>query len=138
MHDLRPTLREQVATLGARRAALAEAHAAETRALDRKFRAAREAILTERMVIEDVLRTEERRFGGPDAPPRPSRIPLADFLVLVLRTRQPATKADLHLAAARSGYVRDGSGKRRIHMTLLNLVRHGRVREGQNGRWHAV
>ena len=136
MRDLRPRLRQRIKTIAARRTALVEDHAAQVSALDRGFREAREAILAERVVVEDMLRIENRRFGAPNPPP--GRIALADFLALVLCNRQTATKADLELAAARFGYLDTGSGKRRIHMTLLNLVRNGRARTDGNGRFCAA
>lgn len=136
MRDLRPKLRQRIRTIATRQTALVEAYAAETEALDRRFRETREAILAERIAVEDLLRIENRRYGAPNPPP--NRIALADFLALVLRNRQTATKSDLELAAARSGYLDQGSGKRRIHMTLLNLVRNGRARTDGNGRFCAA
>lgn len=62
-------------------------------------------------------------------------LPIADFFVEVIKER-PRTKDELReLAQAKGYFAESDSPGRAVHLTLVNMVRAGRIREREDGKY---
>lgn len=62
-------------------------------------------------------------------------LPVSDFFVEVIKER-PRTKDELReLAQAKGYFAESDSPGRAVHLTLVNMVRAGRIREKENGKY---
>lgn len=138
MRDIRNDLRERLAAIASRYAEASHLYADEIEALEAKRDGELADLARERAAAEQMLAFEERRAatmpGEPIQTPTAKLVPLADFLVTKAHTAGPLGKDDLRQEAGAAGYFADGDG-RTFHTTLLNVVRHGKVRKLADGRY---
>lgn len=127
MRDIRDDIRERLAAVEHKR---------------QDFLAALKAQDDIKAALEKLLELEEARtrsgtvVNGNNHEKTPT-IPVADFLVGLLRER-PRTKEELSELAARAGYYPDAEAVgRAIHMTIVNMERSGRIHEVR-GRYEEV
>ena len=118
MRDIRRDLQERLADAEARRAF----HTAEL-----------DIANSEVTAIMGLMDIEDRRMSNANdaAEDGGEKQPLKDFILHSIGAGK-ATKADLLLMAKARGYEIDG---RNIHLTLVNLLHAGIVREGPSGRY---
>ncbi|MGH6852121.1 MAG: hypothetical protein ACREDJ_02770, partial [Methylocella sp.] len=139
MRDIRNDLRERLTSVLGRMADAQAEYDHDRNELERRFNDQFVAFCNERSSLETLLEIESRRQGEePEVRQRLTvaafRLPLADFLIYQLKERGPSSKDDLRAGAENHKYFPDGgSSGRRVHATLMNLVRSGRVREQPDG-----
>ncbi len=108
------------------------------KAVDEKYRIETAQLSEERDLVAKLLVLEDRRFGGPPSVPSDKTapvVPLADYVVQVARATGPKTKDEFKALAEEAGYAADG---RRLHATLVNVTRTGRLQQLEDGRYGAT
>jgi hypothetical protein len=139
MRDIRNDLRERLAAVCEQIADVRGEYDHDRNDLERRFNERLMALSAEMSSLKTILESEARRQGDepvsfPKAKAPILRAPLADFLVYILKEREPLSKDDLRAMAENHQYFPDGtSSGRPVHATLMNLVRSGRVQETSDG-----
>lgn len=137
MRDIRPDLRLRHAAVMGR---IADEQADYQRALEVLEANHREQLATlerERKAVEALLIIEEQRDGLPQlerAPTRPP-LPLGEFLATKVHAHGPMDKEELRAEAHVAGYFNDTINGRSFHTTLMNIVKHGKIVQTQDGKY---
>lgn len=136
--DLRPQLNERLNINEVKDKALQTEYETEKKALEAKFSGDREVLRQERDLLLAMLEHENQRLGDPPKTTNQPRAALDDFFVDALMQMGPQWKDDLHKLAAVNGCLPAGADARTTHVTLLNVLRGGRIRKLDDGRYAAT
>jgi hypothetical protein len=140
MRDIRDDLRERLAAVDAREAEAMEHYDERLRALHLERGKALEALDRERSILHDLLVLEAHRAG--ETPEGAAeyvrraqlRLPLPDFIFNKVLGSGPVDKEALRADADHAGYEVNA---RSFHATLLNMVKHGKLMQLDDGRYAA-
>jgi hypothetical protein len=139
LRNILPDLEERLNVNDVKGKAVETEYQSEKTALDRRYAEQKQTLDQERSLLLAMIDAERRRLGiEQDVTSSQPRSPLDDFLVEVLVQMGPKTRDDLHKLAAVNGYFVSRGDARTTHTTLLNVVRGGRIRQLDDGRFEAV
>jgi hypothetical protein len=142
MRDIRDDLRERLMALDGRHADAMVDYDQRLAALNKEHRETVAAIERERAALKELLAFEAQRHGLPPDDPlnyvqkKQLRLPLADFLIARVAARGPLDKEGLKAEADSAGYLDAGNG-RSFHAALLNMTKHGKLKQLADGRYAA-
>jgi hypothetical protein len=133
LRDIRNDLRERLARLDGAQGDVIATYEEERQRIDDARRKAIEKIESERAAIKKLLEIEEARASA--LPSFTSRseptVPLADFLLVKVRTSGRISKDELRAAAEEAGYM----DKRAFHTTLMNITNGRRLHQNADGSY---
>ena len=95
-----------------------------------------EELERERTAAQHLLDIERKRSTETERPTPPAsasnklRLPLADFLVMQVKTHGLLSREDLQEEARIAGYLSEPGAGRTFNMTLMNIEKVGRIRRG--------
>jgi hypothetical protein len=136
MRDIRADLMDRLGAVMGRTADQHERYMRALEALEADHKKEIEDLDRERKALEALLAIEQQRDGVlPDRPaPRPI-LPLGEFLTTKVHAHGPLEKEELRLEAETAGYLNDVVNGRTFHTTLMNIVKHGKIVQLQDGRY---
>jgi len=139
MRDILEDLSERLRSVAARYADEIADYSEARNALEAKHKETIAALNAEQHALEQLIRLESARSGqaAPAAlPPARPKLALLDFLLTKAHADGPLTKEELRRHAELAGYFGDeGTGGRKLHATLMNLVSARRLHRLPDGRY---
>jgi hypothetical protein len=136
MRDIRADLMDRLGAVMGRTADQHERYARALEALEADHRKEIEDLDRERKALEALLAIEQQRDGVLTDRPAPRPIlPLGEFLTTKVHAHGPLEKEELRLEAETVGYLNEVVNGRTFHTTLMNIVKHGKIIQLQDGKY---
>jgi hypothetical protein len=141
LRDIRPDLKERLGLIGAQTQAEHVEYERDLKSLQDRHNSRLQELKADWDSINNLLISENKRHGGSADQPTESAgaaaptMPLDDYLVERVREHGVRSKADLKADAEAKGYAPRGEGGRKVHFTLLNILRARRLVQAEGNQY---